>query len=99
MSRLRKKVYEKLRKVPKGKFITYKKLAEAVNSKAYRAVGTFMKTNIFPKKIPCYKVVKSNGFVGGYSGGMKKKIALLKKDGIKVKNNKVDLEKYQFEFS
>ena len=94
------RIYEKLKKVPNGKVITYKELAKAVNSNAYRAVGNAMKSNKDPINIPCYKVVCSNGFVGNYSGGgIKKKIELLKKDGIVVKNNKINLNKYLFKFN
>jgi len=96
MKTFSEKIYEKLKKVPSGKVITYKELARAVNSKAYRAVGTCMKNNEDPVGIPCYKVVKSSGEVGNYSakGGTDKKIKLLRKDGIIVKDNKVDLKKY-----
>ena len=92
------KIYNKLKEVPKGKVITYKRLAELVNSKAYRAVGTAMRNNKDPINIPCYKVICSDGSVGNYSasGGIKKKIKLLREDGIEVKNNKVDLKKYYF---
>ena len=93
---LKTKVYNKLMHVPEGKVITYKELAKAVNSKAYRFVGSCMANNSNPKEIPCYKVVCSNGNIGNYSakGGVKKKIQLLKKDGIIIKNGKVDLNKY-----
>ena len=93
---LKDKIYSKLKQVPKGKVITYKDLAKAVNSKAYRFVGSCMAKNSEPAKIPCYKVVCSDGRIGNYSakGGIKKKIQLLKKDGIIVKNGKVDLKKY-----
>lgn len=100
MSDLRKKVYEKLKQVPKGKVITYKNLAKAVDSRAYRAIGSFMKSNHDPKSIPCYKVVKSDGEIGDYSakGGIKRKISLLKADKINVLNNKISLEKFGFKF-
>ncbi|MEM3408229.1 MAG: MGMT family protein [Candidatus Micrarchaeia archaeon] len=89
----KERVYSILRKIPKGKVITYKRLAElAGNNKAARVVGNLMRRNKNPEKIPCYKVVKSNGGIGGYSakGGVKKKIQLLKKDGIKIKNGKIE---------
>jgi len=88
--------YELLKKVPFGKVITYKEIARALNSKAYRAVGNAMNKNRDLKNIHCYKVVKSNGEVGGYALGAKRKIELLKKDGIIIKNNKIDLKKYGF---
>ena len=97
---LKEKIYKNLKKVPKGKVITYKSLGKSVNSKAYRYVGMCMKTNSDLIKIPCYKVVLSSGRIGNYSGigGVKQKIKLLEKDGIKVVNGKVDLKKYGYKF-
>ena len=94
------KCYEILNQVPKGKVVTYKSIAEALGTKAYRAVGNAMKSNKFPEKIPCFKVVKSDGSVGGYNGSNSKnksrKIEKLKSDGIEVKNNKIDLDKFGY---
>ena len=89
------KVYERLKKVPEGKVVAYKELAHAIGSRAYRAVGSAMKNNKGPIKIPCYKVIKSSGEIGGYCGKTKgekirEKIKLLEIDGIKIKNGKVD---------
>ena len=97
---LKNKIYEKLNQVPKGKVITYKELARACTSKAYRHVGRCMAENKDTKHIPCYKVVRSDGKIGEYSakGGRKTKIRLLKKDGIIIVNGKVDLKKYGFKF-
>lgn len=92
--------YELLKKVPKGKVTTYKSLARALNTKAYRAVGEAMKKNKHPNTIPCYKVINSNGSLGGYMGSdpknLKKKIQLLRAEGIEIKNNKIDLDKYLY---
>lgn len=90
------KCYRLLKKIPKGKVTTYKLLAEKLNTKAYRAVGNAMRKNKNPMEIPCYKVINNNGCLGGYSKGLKKKILLLKKEGIKIKNNKIDLKKYGY---
>jgi len=94
------KVYSNLRKVPKGKVTTYKELAKSINSKAYRYMGYLMKHNKDSINIPCYKVINSDGSIGNYSGngGIKTKIKLLKKDGIKIKNKKIDLKKYLHKF-
>ena len=94
-------VYEKLKEVPKGKVVTYKELARSLNSKAYRAVGTAMRKNKNAPVIPCHRVVKSSGEIGNFSGkgGVKAKIKLLEKEGIKIKNNKIiDFEKVLFKF-
>jgi len=95
---LKEKIYSKLKQVPKGKVITYKELAKSVNSKAYRFVGQCMAQNTNLENIPCYKVVKSDGRIGEYSGsgGVKQKIKLLGNDGVKVINGKVDLDIYGF---
>ena len=97
---LKEKIYKNLKKIPKGKVVTYKELAKSCDSKAYRFVGTCMKENKNPKEIPCYRVVKSDGVIWNYSakGGVKSKIKLLEKDGIKVVKGKVDLKKYGFSF-
>lgn len=88
--------YNVLRKVPKGKITTYKEIAKALNSKAYRAVGTAMNKNPYAPEVPCHRVINSNGKIGGFASGTKNKIKLLKKEGIIIKNNKIDLKKYLF---
>jgi len=73
-----------VRKIPKGKTFTYKQVAVlAGNPRAWRAVGNVLNENRNPK-IPCHRIIKSDGKVGGYSQGTKKKIALLKKEGITI---------------
>ncbi|MEK6871778.1 MAG: MGMT family protein [Nanoarchaeota archaeon] len=92
--------YTILKQIPKGKVTTYKALAHAIGSRAYRAVGTAMKKNTDAPHVPCHRVVNSDGKVGNYSsdGGGTKKISLLKQEGIIVKNGKVDLKKYEWHF-
>ncbi len=84
-----KKCYELLSQIPKGKVTTYKEIAQKLNSKAYRAVGTLIGKNPNAPKVPCHRVVSSNGSIGGYAFGVNKKIELLQKEGIKVKDSKV----------
>ncbi len=96
MKNFNKKCYSILRRIPKGKVTTYKDIANALKSKTYRAVGRAMKKN-HNKNIPCYKVIKSNGEIGGFNKGIKKKIRLLKKDGIVVKMGRVDLKRFGWE--
>ena len=97
---MKNQIYQNLKKVPKGKVITYKALANSINSKAYRFVGTCMKNNTDPVSIPCYKVVLSNGDVGNYSavGGIRAKVKKLENEGIEVKKGKVNLKKFGFKF-
>lgn len=95
------RVYKELKKIPKGKVITYKKLAERLGTKAYRAVGTALKNNPYAPVVPCHRVVKSDGHIGGFMGKMEgesvaKKIVLLRNEGVKTVGGKVDLEKYLF---
>ena len=90
------KCYKVLKTVPKGKITTYKEIAKALNSKAYRAVGTAMNKNPYAPKVPCHRVINSNGNVGNFASGTKNKIKLLKKEGIEIKNDKIDLNKYLF---
>ena len=83
------KVYSLCRKIPKGKVTTYKIIAEKLKTKAYRAVGNALNKNK-SKQVPCHRVIKSNLQIGGFAKGTKKKIQMLKKEGIVIKNNKVD---------
>ncbi len=80
-----------LKKIPRGKVVSYSELAKKCRTSP-RAIGTIMKNNKDPVGCPCYKVVKSSGDIGGYSGknGIKGKIRLLKRDGIKIVDGKID---------
>lgn len=77
---------------------TYKEIAKALNSDGYRAVGNAMNKNPYAPIVPCHRVVKSNGEVGGFASGTKNKIRLLKKEGIEIHNKKIDLDKYLYKF-
>lgn len=93
------KVYKIAARIPKGKVSTYKEIAKKLNCKSYRAVGNAMNKNPYWPKVPCHRVVKTNGEVGGFASGTSKKIKLLEKEGIKVKNNKIiDFGKKLFKF-
>jgi len=87
---LDKKIYKKLLEVPEGKITTYGELAKAVGIKnGQRTVGRIMNKNPYPVIIPCHRVVKSDGKVGGYAYGQKVKINMLSKEGIKIKEDKI----------
>lgn len=76
-----KKVYAVVKKIPKGQVRSYKWIAQQIgNPRAYRAVGQALKKNPYPGIIPCHRVIRSNGKLGGYSQGLKKKLSLLKKE-------------------
>jgi len=88
----RDKVFAVLKTIPKGSVLTYKEVAtRAGNPNASRAVGRIIGTNYDPA-IPCHRVIRSDGGMGGYNRGVAKKIALLKKEGVKISHNRVDLE-------
>ena len=91
------KVYNLCRKIPKGKVSTYKILSKKLKSKAYRAVGNALNKNK-SKQVSCHRVVKSSGETGGFNKGTKTKINLLKKEGIIIKNNKINLKRYLYKF-
>ena len=90
--------YALLKQVPKGKVTTYKALAEALGTKAYRAVGTAMNKNPNAPRVPCHRVVNTNSSVGNYALGAAKKIALLKEEGVEMNNKRIDLEKFGYTF-
>jgi len=83
------KVYELMKKIPKGKVTTYKILAEKLGTKAYRAVGNACNKNPFAPEVPCHRVVNSSGNIGGFASGSEKKIKLLKQENVEVENNKI----------
>ncbi len=92
MASFQTRVLSLVKRIPKGKVTTYKAIAEKLNTKAYRAVGRALHDNKEPVLIPCHRVVCADGKVGGYSGGVKKKIELLKKEGISIKGGKIRLD-------
>ncbi len=100
-TRFQERVYAKLKKVPKGKITTYGDLARAMKSSA-RAIGQTMRCNPYAPKIPCHRVVKSDGTIGGFGGAVrgkkiKDKIALLNKEGVHVKRGVVlNFEKVRY---
>jgi O-6-methylguanine DNA methyltransferase len=89
-----------LRKIPKGKIVTYADIASALGSpNAPRAAGNLLNKNPAPDDFPCYKVVRSDGKVGGYALGTDEKIRRLRTDGIDVQNERImDFEEKRFSF-
>ena len=82
MKTFAEKVRDIVKKIPKGRTLTYKQVAaKAGNPKAARAVGAVMRTNFDPK-VPCHRVIMSSGSLGNYNrGGPKKKYAILTAEG------------------
>lgn len=81
MKTFEEKVYSVVKKIPKGKVLTYKQVAEKAGSpNASRAVGSILKKNFNPE-IPCHRVIRSDGTLGQYNRGIKAKIEILTKEG------------------
>ena len=88
------KVYETLRRVPRGKVTTYLLLGKAIHCNSARAIGQAMRCNPYAPQVPCHRVVASDGSIGGFMGKtsgkeITRKIGLLKKEGVHVKNGAV----------
>ena len=76
-----RKVYDVVRKIPRGKVLTYKQVAEKIgNPGAVRAVGNALNKNR-SKDVPCHRVIRSDGKPGGYYWGAAAKVKILKKEG------------------
>jgi len=88
------KVWKACANIPEGEVRTYKWIASKIRRpKAHRAVGIALKMNPFAPIIPCHRVVKSGGFLGGYSapGGPQTKWKLLKQEGVALQGKKAIL--------
>jgi len=87
LTNFQRAVLMEVAKIPKGKVMSYKQIAQAIGKpNAYRAVGNALKKNPLPVLIPCHRVIKADGEIGGYAfGGKSEKIKLLEKEGSVVK--------------
>lgn len=92
------KCYQLLKRIPRGKVTTYREIARKLHSRGYRAVGNAMNRNPDAPAVPCHRVVRSNGEIGGYAHGAKAKIRLLSKEGVKVEGGRVNLDKVLYRF-
>ena len=94
-----KKIYEAVKKIPKGRVATYAQAAEAAGDrKMARAVGNALHKNPDPTTIPCHRVVNSKGELAGeYAfGGTWKQAEILQSEGVEVKDGRVNLEQHQW---
>ncbi len=96
-------VYALCKQIPKGKVSTYKGLAHALHINSSQAIGQALKCNPYAPKVPCHRVIKSNGTIGGFMGQtagpeIQQKIKLLKQEGIKIENGKISLQVYLHTF-
>lgn len=94
------KVLNIVSRIPRGQVMTYLDVAKKANSpKAYRAVGNILHRNYRERKsqlpivsgepVPCHRVVRSDGFIGGFAAGSSEKEKLLQKEGLKIKDHKI----------
>lgn len=89
MSRTR--IFALVARIPRGRVVTYGDLARAVGRpRAARAVGAIVRCNPHLVRVPCHRVVKSNGSVGGYARGTHAKKTLLNGEGIVVRKGKIE---------
>lgn len=83
------KVYKVVSKIPEGKVLTYKVVASlAGHPKAWRAVGNILNKNKNPK-VPCHRVIRNDGKIGGFNKGTKMKVALLEKEGVIIRKDRI----------
>jgi len=93
------KVYEIIKRVPKGRVTTYKIVAEMLKTRGYRAVGNALNKNPYSPIVPCHRVVNYKGQLHGFAVGLKKKEEMLKKEGVKVKKGRIaDFESRLYRF-
>lgn len=80
-----RRVYAVVSRIPRGRTMTYGQVAAAAGRPgAARAVGTLMSRNVDTRRVPCHRVVRADGQVGEYAfGGPRRKLALLKKEGVR----------------
>lgn len=88
------RVYSSLRKVPQGKVTTYKELGHALKSTAYRAIGQALRCNPYAPRVPCHRVVASDGTLGGFKGKRSgeeilEKERMLEQEGVQIKENRI----------
>lgn len=84
-------------RIPRGSVSTYSRIANHIGKpRAARAVGNALANNPFPLVIPCHRAVRSDGSLGGYQGGLDMKKQLLEMEGIKITNNRVNMEKVTY---
>ena len=89
MKSFNEQVWDLCRKIPEGKVSTYKDISHALNTKAYRAVGNALNKNPYAPEVPCHRVVRSNGDLGGFAYGTEQKKKLLEQEGLKIKENNI----------
>lgn len=82
-SAFEKDVYNVVAEIPAGEVRSYKWVAARIGRpRAYRAVGSALNKNRYPEVIPCHRVIKTGGLIGGYAKGARLKVTMLKHEGV-----------------
>jgi len=98
------RVWKLMEEIPRGKVTTYGQIAKKLNTRAYRAVGNACRKNPYAPRVPCHRVVRSDGTIGGFGGktsgkSVEEKTQLLRGEKVEVRNGRVvDFEKVLFRF-
>ena len=98
------KVWKLMKRIPKGRVTTYGLIAKKLDTRAYRAVGNACRKNPYAPRVPCHRVVRSDGTIGGFAGKtsgktVEKKMRLLRKENVKIENRRIsNFEKVLFKF-
>ncbi len=97
----RQRVWRACRRIPRSRVTTYGEIARAVGKpRASRAVGNALNASPGMPGVPCHRVVKADCTIGGFAKGTKTKIALLAKEGVKIRKGKIlDFQRARFTFS
>jgi len=98
------RVWKLMENIPKGKVTTYGLIARKLKTKAYRAVGNACRRNPYAPRVPCHRVVRSDGTIGGFGGKttgktVERKIKLLRRENVEIVNGRIiGFEKVLFRF-
>jgi methylated-DNA-[protein]-cysteine S-methyltransferase len=98
------RVWKLMESIPKGRVTTYALIAKKLNTRAYRAVGNACRKNPYAPRVPCHRVVRSDGSIGGFGGkisgmSVEKKMRMLREEGVEIRDGKVaDFERVLFRF-
>jgi len=98
------RVWRLMEEIPRGKVTTYGQIARKLHTKAYRAVGNACRKNPYAPRVPCHRVVRSDGTIGGFGGKtsgktVEEKAQLLRGENVEVRNGRVvDFDKVLFRF-
>jgi methylated-DNA-[protein]-cysteine S-methyltransferase len=90
------KVWAETSKIPSGRVATYGDLARRLRTNGYRAIGGALHRNPYSPKVPCHRVVGSDGKLTGFAGGLAKKQKMLEKEGVRVVEGRVDLAEFRW---